>query len=156
MQYRRGGEDGLTPTGREESKVYEILSNGQAIPWPSLPCEGCDFDFWVLYVESLSDITMTRHMAILHNLPRAASAPAPLTEVEVQGKTYPLLPPIIPQAVWDALGVPKESQDIAEKASGAIPIIKPIMGHDGKTQIGQIIEYNPVPQADICPTISQP
>jgi hypothetical protein len=22
------------------------------------------------------------------------------------------------------------------------------MGHDGKTQIGQIIEYNPVPQAD--------
>jgi hypothetical protein len=153
MQYRRGGEDGLTPTGREESKVYEILSNGQAIPWPSLPCEGCDFDFWVLYVESLSDVTMMRHMAILHNLPRAASAPAPLTEVEVQGKTYPLLPPIIPQAVWDAL---KESQDMAEKASQAacypyhadIPTLRPIMGSSGKVQIGEIVEYNPVPQAE--------
>jgi hypothetical protein len=62
MQYRRGGEDGLTPTGREESKVYEILSNGQAIPWPCLPAkELCGFDFWVLYVESLGDVTMMRH-----------------------------------------------------------------------------------------------
>jgi hypothetical protein len=142
MQYRRGGEDGLARTGRkerEESKVYEILSNGQAIPWPSLPCEGCDFDFWVLYVESLSDVTMMRH--------------APLTEVEVQGKTYPLLIPRIPQAVWDAL---KESQDMAEKASQAtcypyhadIPTLKPIMGSSGKVQIGEVVEYNPVPQAD--------
>jgi len=60
----------------------------------------------VLYVESLSDVTMMRHMAILHNLPSA------------------------------------------QEALRAIPRIKPIMGHDGKTQIGQIIEYNPVPQAD--------
>ena len=104
MQYRRGGEDGLTPTGREESKVYEILSNGQAIPWPCLPAkELCGFDFWVLYVGSLSDVTMMRH--------------APQMEVEVQGKTYPLLIPRIPQAVWDAL---KESQDMAEKISGAV------------------------------------
>ena len=109
MQYRRGGEDGLARTGRkerEESKVYEILSNGQAIPWPSLPCVGCDFDFWVLYVESLSDVTMMRHMAILHNLPSA------------------------------------------QEALRAIPRIKPIMGPDGKTQIGQIVEYDPIPQAD--------
>ena len=172
MQYRRDGEDGLTPTGREE-KVYEILSNGQAIPWPCLPAkELCGFDFCVLYVESQSDVTMMRH--------------APQMEVEVQG----LLIPRIPQAVWDAL---KESQDMAEKASqaacypyhadipalkpicpcrisegrvyrhhvpdcleqdmaekvsGAIPIIKPIMGPDGKTQIGQIVEYDPIPQAD--------
>ena len=91
MQYRRGGEDGLTPTGREESKVYEILSNGQAIPWPCLPAkELCGFDFWVLYVESLSDVTMMRHAP---QIPR------------------------IPQAVWDAL---KESQDMAEKISGAV------------------------------------
>jgi hypothetical protein len=89
MQYRRGGEDGLTPTGREE-KVYEILSNGQAIPWPCLPKELCGFDFWVLYVESLSDVTMMRHAP---QIPR------------------------IPQAVWDAL---KESQDMAEKISGAV------------------------------------
>jgi len=107
MQYRRGGEDGLARTGRkerEESKVYEILSNGQAIPWPSLPCEGCvDFDFWVLYVESLSDVTMMRH----------------------------------------ALGYNGCAGGIA-----AIPRIKPIMGSSGKVQIGEIIEYNPVPQAE--------
>ena len=154
MQYRRGGEDGLTPTGREESKVYEILSNGQAIPWPCLPKELCGFDFWVLYVESLSDVTMMRHTLGYNGCAGgAASAPAPLTEVEVQGKTYPLLIPRIPQAVWDAL---KESQDMAEKASQAacypyhadIPTLRPIMGPDGKTQIGQIVEYDPVPQAD--------
>jgi hypothetical protein len=107
MQYRRGGEDGLARTGRkerEESKVYEILSNGQAIPWPSLPCEGCvDFDFWVLYVESLSDVTMMRH----------------------------------------ALGYNGCAGGIA-----AIPRIKPIMGSSGKVQIGEIVEYNPVPQAE--------
>jgi hypothetical protein len=41
------------------SKVYEILMNGQAIPWPGLPVlEG--FDFWILYVEYLSDIDMHR------------------------------------------------------------------------------------------------
>src|SRR5580658_5257180 len=41
------------------AKVYEILSNGQAIPWPSLPiCEG--FDYWVLYVEHLADVDMHR------------------------------------------------------------------------------------------------
>ena len=41
------------------SKVYEILMNGQAIPWPVLPVlEG--FDFWILYVEYLSDIYMHR------------------------------------------------------------------------------------------------
>jgi len=63
MQYRRDGDGGLARTGRkerEESKVYEILSNGQAIPWPCLPKELCGFDFWVLYVESLGDVTMMR------------------------------------------------------------------------------------------------
>ena len=106
MQYRRGGEDGLARTGRkerEESKVYEILSNGQAIPWPSLPCVGCDFDFWVLYVESLSDITMMRH----------------------------------------ALGY-----NGCAGGAAAIHRIKPIMGPGGKIQIGEIVEYNPVPQAE--------
>jgi len=42
-----------------EAKVYEILQNGQAIPWPCLPVlEG--FDYWVLYVEHLSDVDMHR------------------------------------------------------------------------------------------------
>ena len=41
------------------AKVYEILQNGQAIPWPCLPAlEG--FDYWVLYVEHLADIDMHR------------------------------------------------------------------------------------------------
>jgi hypothetical protein len=41
------------------AKVYEILSNGQAIPWPCLPVlEG--FDYWVLYVAHLSDVDMRR------------------------------------------------------------------------------------------------
>ena len=102
MQYRRGGEDGLTPTGREE-KVYEILSNGQAIPWPCLPKELCGFDFWMLYVESLGDVTMMRH----------------------------------------ALGY-----NGCAGGAAAIHRIKPIMGSSGKVQIGEVVEYNPVPQAD--------
>ena len=41
------------------AKVYEILQNGHVIPWPCLPIlEG--FDYWVLYVEHLSDIDMHR------------------------------------------------------------------------------------------------
>ena len=48
------------PDGTEpENKVYEILMSGQAIPWPCLPIlEG--FDYWVLYVEHLSDVDMRR------------------------------------------------------------------------------------------------
>jgi hypothetical protein len=48
------------PDGTEpEGKVYEILQNGQAIPWPCLPIlEG--FDYWVLYVEHLADVDMHR------------------------------------------------------------------------------------------------
>ena len=47
------------PTETDPPKVYEILSNGQAIPWPCLPIlEG--FDYWVLYVEHLSDVDMHR------------------------------------------------------------------------------------------------
>ena len=47
------------PTETDPPKVYEILSNGQAIPWPCLPIlEG--FDYWVLYVEHLADVGMYR------------------------------------------------------------------------------------------------
>ena len=46
------------PNG-EDPKVYEILQNGQAIPWPCLPIlEG--FDYWVLYVNHLVDVDMHR------------------------------------------------------------------------------------------------
>jgi len=43
----------------DDPKVYEILMNGQAIPWPCLPIlKG--FDYWVLYVDHLSDVDMHR------------------------------------------------------------------------------------------------
>ena len=41
------------------AKVYEILQNGHAIPWPWLPILE-EFDYWVLYVEHLADIDMHR------------------------------------------------------------------------------------------------
>jgi hypothetical protein len=41
------------------AKVYEILQNGHAIPWPCLPILE-EFDYWVLYVEHLSDVDMHR------------------------------------------------------------------------------------------------
>ena len=76
------------PTETDPPKVYEILSDGQAIPWPCLPIlEG--FDYWVLYVEHLSDIDM-------HRAPRRV-----VTEVEVQGKKFPLL--TFPQDLADAI-----------------------------------------------------
>lgn len=40
--------------------VYEILMNGQAIPWPRLPQHPDKFDYWVIYVEHLSDVDMRR------------------------------------------------------------------------------------------------
>ena len=49
------------------------------------------------------------------------------------------------------LGFSTTVQSIKSSSLGgaaAIPRIKPIMGRDGKTQIGQIIEYDPIPQAD--------
>jgi hypothetical protein len=61
-----------------DPKVYEILQNGQAIPWPCLPVlEG--FDYWVLYVEHLSDVNM-------HRAPKSVK-----TTVSVQGTEFPLL-----------------------------------------------------------------
>jgi hypothetical protein len=72
----------------DKPKVYEILQNGQAIPWPCLPIlEG--FDYWVLYVNHLADVDM-------HRAPRRVVA-----EVEVQGKKFPLL--TFPQDLADAI-----------------------------------------------------
>ena len=50
----------MPPRGVLEAlTVYEILMNGHAIPWPCLPIlEG--FDYWVMYVEHLSDVDMRR------------------------------------------------------------------------------------------------
>ena len=48
--------DGYPPF---EPKIYELLTTGQAIPWPCLPVLEC-FDYWVLYVNHLSDIDVRR------------------------------------------------------------------------------------------------
>ena len=96
------GKDELNPPD-----VYEILQNGHAIPWPCLPIlEG--FDYWVLYVEHLSDIDMHRApkpkpryphsvelsggAACFDPVPQAdgySEEGAPWKEVEVQGKKFP-------------------------------------------------------------------
>ena len=76
------------PNG-DDPKVYEILMNGQAIPWPCLPILEC-FDYWVLYVEHLSDVNMCRQE-------RFAKAP------------------VVPPAVFEALS---QADGYAERESG--------------------------------------
>lgn len=42
-------------------KCYEILQDGQAIPWPKAPDAAvCGFDFWLINADALKDITMKR------------------------------------------------------------------------------------------------
>ena len=71
-------------------EVYELLTDGQAIPWGCLPQkECCGFDFWTVYADSIHDITMTRAPKVLP------------TEVKVQGKTFPLF--IFPKDLMDCI-----------------------------------------------------
>ena len=121
------------------SKVYEILMNGQAIPWPGLPVlEG--FDFWILYVEYLSDIDMHRapkpkvqRFWVGTNVPYDQPCPlsvafAPLgnhdpvpqadgdcPNPDVCGCRELVPAPVIPPEVWAAL---KEVEEHAERESG--------------------------------------
>jgi hypothetical protein len=75
------------------AKVYELLTDGQVIPWPCLPQkEFCGFDFWTIYADSIHDITMNR--AEFVRMPK------------------------IPGHVWAAL---QEAQTEAERVSGSIP-----------------------------------
>ena len=51
-------------------KVYELLMNGQAIPWDCLPQkESCGFDFWTIYVDS------TYYDVVMNRAPRCSSQP---------------------------------------------------------------------------------
>lgn len=44
----------------DPDKVYEILTNGWAVPWPCLPDKRtCGFDYWEVYSDSLPN--MIRH-----------------------------------------------------------------------------------------------
>ena len=40
--------------------VYVLLTNGQAIEWPSFPEETCGFDYWKLYCPQLRSLGMVR------------------------------------------------------------------------------------------------
>ena len=47
-------------------EVYELLTDGQAIPWGCLPQkECCGFDFWTIYADGIHDITMNRAPRVL-------------------------------------------------------------------------------------------
>ena len=71
-------------------EVYELLTDGQAIPWGCLPQkECCGFDFWTIYADGIHDITMNRAPRVL-----------PM-EVKVLGKTFPLL--IFPKDLMDCI-----------------------------------------------------
>ena len=51
-------------------KVYELLMDGQAIPWDCLPQkESCGFDFWTIYVDS------TYYDVVMNRAPRCSSQP---------------------------------------------------------------------------------
>jgi hypothetical protein len=120
------------------AKVYEILQNGHAIPWPCLPIlEG--FDYWVLYVEHLSDVDM-------HRAPKKAGfgpTQKAIDNAQVAHRQYQQDPvpqadgysesfstPKIPSEVWKAL---KEFHEDAERESGTPSWIGEI---DGKRYSG--------------------
>ena len=121
------------------AKVYEILQNGHAIPWPCLPIlEG--FDYWVLYVEHLADIDM-------HRVPKKAGfGPSTQKAIDnaqaahryqqdpvprpVSPATGPYPAPTIPPEVWEALS---QADGYAERESGAPQWIGEI---DGKRYSG--------------------
>jgi hypothetical protein len=45
----------------QDGKTYELLQDGQAIPWPKAPDpKTCGFDFWVVEVIRLGNLKMRR------------------------------------------------------------------------------------------------
>jgi hypothetical protein len=64
-----GNEDGDGVPETAVDKVYEILTNGWAIPWPCLPDKRtCGFDYWEVYSDCLPNM-------IRHNVPKAVRVP---------------------------------------------------------------------------------
>jgi hypothetical protein len=48
-----------------DGKTYELLQDGNAIPWPKTPDPAkCGFDFWLIEVSRLKDLTMKRYRCI--------------------------------------------------------------------------------------------
>ena len=115
------------------AKVYEILQNGQAIPWPCLPAlEG--FDYWVLYVEHLADVDMHRapkpKLRYPHSVELSGCAACLDPVPQADGYIESFSTPKIPSEVWKAL---KEFHEDAERESGTPQWIGEI---DGKRYSG--------------------
>jgi hypothetical protein len=53
----------------KETEYYELLQNGQAIQWPSLPPKDCPFDYWSSVVISMRRVTMVRSNIPASRLP---------------------------------------------------------------------------------------
>jgi hypothetical protein len=96
-------------------KVYEILGNGQAVDWPTLPPTDCGFDYWSFLLMSIGNVTMVR---ATRSVPQA------------DGYSESFSTPNIPSEVWKAL---KEFHEDAERESGTPSWIGEI---DGKRYSG--------------------
>jgi hypothetical protein len=104
------------PTTPDLDTVYEILGNGQAVEWPTLPPIDCGFDYWSFLLMSIGNVTMVR---------AARSVPRPVSPA-----TGPHPAPTIPPEVWEALS---QADGYAERESGTPSWIGEI---DGKRYSG--------------------
>ena len=138
------------------AKVYEILQNGHVIPWPCLPIlEG--FDYWVLYVEHLSDIDM-------HRAPKKAGFGPTQKAIDAdQGALRSQQDPV-PQAAFRALKprrvTPEELDRIIKEygrpymlsGDNIVPYVSPLyqVGNDYYYTYDDLhpASQDPVPQAD--------
>ena len=146
------------PTETDPPKVYEILSNGHAIPWPCLPIlEG--FDYWVLYVEHLSDIDM-------HRVPKKAgfgpSTQKAIDNAQVAHRQYQQDP--VPQAAFRAPNprrvtseelyriIKKYGKPYMSSGGNIVPYVSPLyqIGNDYYYTYDDLhpASQDPVPQAD--------
>ena len=143
------------PNG-EDPKVYEILQNGQAIPWPCLPIlEG--FDYWVLYVEHLSDIDM-------HRAPKKAGFGPTQKAIDADQAALRSQQDPVPQAAFRAPNprrvtseelyriIKKYGKPYMSSGGNIVPYVSPLyqVGNDYYYTYDDLhpASQDPVPQAD--------
>jgi hypothetical protein len=115
----------IMPPVDSGAKVYEILQNGQAIPWPCLPVlEG--FDYWVIYVDHLSDVDMRRAPK---KAEFGASTQKAIDDAQIAHRQYQQDP---------------VSQADIRKATAALKAVQKTVLIHGK----EYVMIDPVPQAD--------
>ena len=69
-------------------KVYEILGNGQAVEWPTLPPIDCGFDYWSFLLMSLGNVTMVRAARSVPQADGYSESGTPQWIGEIEGKRY--------------------------------------------------------------------